>query len=361
MFKAITRSDVCHGLTTQEDIYNYWGDVVVKKGTTISNLQAELNLTNQPHWIWTTTTQPFSPPSDSIRLQYTAQELEFKIESIRRLTQSKSPPQNFLSIIWRHAGYIANLNKTTLAHPLSFTQIYANPSNALRNAYSTSILVDKICRAQNLPESEIASIVSAALTMNWPIFSTQDKLNSFKAPPTRDEMKIIMDHPMLASNALKSMGLNNSQWISAIEQHHEEPDGKGYPRKLTNDETYIGAKIIRLCDRYIAMTSSRRHRQPMLTTTALKSIGELISDKEIKKNLLDELGNYPPGSYWLDNKTGHLWYSISNSKTGQIKLVNLFTFETCPPSQLSIQETTIDPLHERHPSKLTMQLHPILV
>jgi hypothetical protein len=357
MFKAITRSDVCHGLTAQEDIYNYWGDLVVKKGSLIPNLQTEINLTNHPHWIWTANSQPLTPPCDLIQLQHPAQELEYKIESLRRLTQKTKLPQNFLSIIWRHANYITNLNKTFAAHPVSCSQIYANPSNALRNAYSTSILVEKICRAQHLPEIETTSIVSASLTMNWPIFVTQDKLNSFKSAPSRDQIKTIIEHPTSAANLLKSMGLTNQQWLTSVEQHHEEPDGKGYPKKLIDAEIYIGAKIIRLCDRYIAMTSARRHRQPMLTKDALKSINELISDQAIKKSLIDELGDYPPGSYWRDHKNGHIWYSISPQKTSTSILVNLITFETSSSSHLTLEETIIDPSHDRHPSKHATQIY----
>mgnify|MGYP000060338761 CR=1 FL=1 len=60
------------------------------------------------------------------------------------------------------------------------------------------------------------------------------------------------------------------EWISRIprwpeaalmiQQHHERPDGQGYPKKLTNDQICAGAKILAIADTFFAITNERADR-----------------------------------------------------------------------------------------------------
>jgi two-component system response regulator RpfG len=60
------------------------------------------------------------------------------------------------------------------------------------------------------------------------------------------------------------------EWISRIplwqeaalmvQQHHERPDGQGYPEKLTNDQICAGAKILAIADTFFAITNERADR-----------------------------------------------------------------------------------------------------
>ena len=47
----------------------------------------------------------------------------------------------------------------------------------------------------------------------------------------------------------------------AVLQHHEQPDGQGYPLGLTNEKIHPYAKIISIADAYHAMTSNRFYQQ----------------------------------------------------------------------------------------------------
>jgi len=58
-----------------------------------------------------------------------------------------------------------------------------------------------------------------------------------------------------------------------VYQHHERPDGKGYPKGLTNEKICDGAKIIAICDAYYAMTNYKANRK--VKRSALRTVAEI--------------------------------------------------------------------------------------
>ncbi len=73
---------------------------------------------------------------------------------------------------------------------------------------------------------------------------------------TDDELKTLRSHPRLGAEVLKT--LPASQEIEqAVEWHHEEFDGSGYPRGLRGDDIPLWARIIAVADAYANMTSER--------------------------------------------------------------------------------------------------------
>ncbi len=46
-------------------------------------------------------------------------------------------------------------------------------------------------------------------------------------------------------------------------RHHERVDGKGYPSHLTGNQIPIAARIIQICDAWLAMTSNHSYQLPI--------------------------------------------------------------------------------------------------
>jgi diguanylate cyclase (GGDEF)-like protein len=77
-------------------------------------------------------------------------------------------------------------------------------------------------------------------------------------PLGADEMAQVRTHPEIGAEMLAGQGLEDLRsWVIA---HHERPDGKGYPLKLTDGQIPLEAKIIAVADAYEAMTSDRVYR-----------------------------------------------------------------------------------------------------
>jgi HD-GYP domain-containing protein (c-di-GMP phosphodiesterase class II) len=128
------------------------------------------------------------------------------------------------------------------------------------------------------------------------------------------ERKMILTHPILGYNLLKSFSFPLAVSIAALE-HHERENGEGYPQKLTGDKISLYAKIIAVACSYEALTADRPHRDAKDGYTGmldlLKNDGKQY-DETIIRALVFSLSIYPIGLYVL----------LSNGKKAQVIDVN---------------------------------------
>ncbi|AEV30336.1 diguanylate cyclase (GGDEF) domain-containing protein [Sphaerochaeta pleomorpha str. Grapes] len=96
------------------------------------------------------------------------------------------------------------------------------------------------------------------------ILNNPGKLN----PKEWEEMK---RHPETGYRILSASN-DFSDIATAILEHHERWDGKGYPRGLSGEAISIQARVITIADAYDAMTSERAYRKPMDIEDAIKEI-----------------------------------------------------------------------------------------
>lgn len=94
-----------------------------------------------------------------------------------------------------------------------------------------------------------------------------------KAGTLTDEEKYLMQaHPTMAAGLMERM----EGWQPAaqmVAQHHEKPDGSGYPKRLKNDDICDGAKILAIIDAFEAVTL--KHSDRGLSRSILRAIAEV--------------------------------------------------------------------------------------
>jgi chemotaxis protein histidine kinase CheA len=93
-----------------------------------------------------------------------------------------------------------------------------------------------------------------------------------------DELKQLRAHPDHAAGLLARM----HGWEEAarmVREHHEMPDGKGYPAGLKGDQICEGARIIAIVDAFESITT--KHAQRGQGRSVLRAIAEInASDKQ---------------------------------------------------------------------------------
>ncbi|MCW9035829.1 MAG: HD domain-containing protein [Alphaproteobacteria bacterium] len=100
-----------------------------------------------------------------------------------------------------------------------------------------------------------------------------DAILSKAGPLTDDEYGVIKTHPGIGGNLMRDHPLAGAA-INHIVQHHERPDGKGYPYGLAKDQIPVQSRIVGLVDAFDAMTSTRSYRKGMPLEKALSIIEE---------------------------------------------------------------------------------------
>jgi len=89
---------------------------------------------------------------------------------------------------------------------------------------------------------------------------------------TAEDKQLLHEHPTQAAGLLQRM----PGWDAAAEmvaQHHEMPDGGGYPLGIKSAEIYPGAKILAIVDAFEAVTLKHSHRGQ--TRSLIRAIAEV--------------------------------------------------------------------------------------
>lgn len=90
---------------------------------------------------------------------------------------------------------------------------------------------------------------------------------------TDEEFALVKEHPVIGRRILEGVkGFAN--YLGAVELHHENWDGTGYPKRQKGEETPIDARIIHVSDAYDAMTTDRSYRRGMTHERAIAIIVE---------------------------------------------------------------------------------------
>lgn len=96
-----------------------------------------------------------------------------------------------------------------------------------------------------------------------------------------EEMRYVRMHSMLSYEILESYGY--SEFIlQSILYHHENYDGTGYPGNLSGEMIPIGARILRVCDTFAALTADRPYRKCFDLDTTLELMIEEVKNFDIR-------------------------------------------------------------------------------
>lgn len=83
-----------------------------------------------------------------------------------------------------------------------------------------------------------------------------------------EEIRYIRSHSMMGALILQEKGYSQ-KIIDMVKFHHENCDGSGYPMNLTREDIPIGARILRVCDVFAALTADRPYRKAFDIDTAM--------------------------------------------------------------------------------------------
>jgi HD-GYP domain-containing protein (c-di-GMP phosphodiesterase class II) len=88
-----------------------------------------------------------------------------------------------------------------------------------------------------------------------------------------EEFTVIKQHPEIGRRILEGVH-GFAPYLAAVELHHENWDGTGYPHGQAGETTPLAARIIHVSDAYDAMTTNRPYRQGMSHEDALTILRE---------------------------------------------------------------------------------------
>lgn len=134
----------------------------------------------------------------------------------------------------------------------------------------------------------------AALTMNISMVDLQARLATQVSPLTTLQREAIHHHPTRSAEILDKAGITDNAWLESVAQHHELPDGSGYPQRAT--EVGELATLLRFADVYTARLSARATRPAMSAQQAGRELHLLADSNPLAGALIKAFGIFPPGT-----------------------------------------------------------------
>jgi HD-GYP domain-containing protein (c-di-GMP phosphodiesterase class II) len=111
----------------------------------------------------------------------------------------------------------------------------------------------------NLDRDEIERIRVGALLHDIGKIGIADSVLQKPGALTDEETALVKRHPEIGRRILEGVH-GFAPFLAAVEFHHENWDGTGYPRGQSGEQTPIDARIIHVADAYDAMTTDRPYR-----------------------------------------------------------------------------------------------------
>jgi putative two-component system response regulator len=140
-----------------------------------------------------------------------------------------------------------------------------------------------IAKEMGLPEEQIEGLRMAGLIHDLGKINVPAEILSKPGGLNDLQYGLIKMHPQTGHDVLTEIEF---PWPVAeiVLQHHERPDGSGYPQGLVGEEIMLEARILAVADVVEAMASHRPYRPPLGIDKALEEISQnsgVLYDPEV--------------------------------------------------------------------------------
>lgn len=189
-------------------------------------------------------------------------------------------------------------------------------------------------------DERIRLLMKAALTMNIATLDLQGRLAAQGVKPTPAQLDLLRAHPLQGAQALRDAGVDDTQWLAAVEQHHEQSDGGGYPNGLRD----LGElpRVLRHLDVFMAKMAPRAMRPPLPTQLAARQLYQEDGGGPVSAAIIKEFGIYPPGEF-VQLKSGEQAVVVRRAANARTPLAAAITDRHGMPMVNTVMRDTAKP------------------
>jgi len=210
----------------------------------------------------------------------------------------------------------------------------------IQHAMRTAVIGLLIANRLKWSVSASNIVIKCALTMNLSMLELQGALAVSAAKPNAVQRRVIFNHPRRSREMLEAAGITDLLWLAAVEQHHEQPGGCGYPAGIT--DVNVVASLVRCADVYATEVNEQPGRQAMPPDRLIRKIYKNEPDNPFVGALAKEFGIYPPGSI-VSLKSGEAGLVIRRGTTFSTPVVAALTNRYGRPLANPIRRDTARP------------------
>jgi HD-GYP domain-containing protein (c-di-GMP phosphodiesterase class II) len=207
------------------------------------------------------------------------------------------------------------------------------------HAVHTALLGTLMAQRMGWPEERILTLIQAALTMNIAIVELQGRMAAQDTLVLDRQRAQLAQHPAAAVATLQAAGITNEEWLTAVAEHHERPDGSGYPRKINSVSPM--AQALGLADVFLAKITPRVLRAALPTQEAARQLFRENKGSPMAMAIIKEFGIYPPGDF-VKLKSGESAVVVRRSANANAPLVASVTDAAGLPIVSTVRRDTAE-------------------
>ena len=158
--------------------------------------------------------------------------------------------QACLNVILKSPKFFVKIFKMLSRHPYS-----------MKHSVLTSFFSVMLGRSESLESEKSLEILGLGAMLHDIGMGQLEFDAEEKEELNPKEWKEVKEHPEIGARLMDSVKGINPQVRTIIMQHHEQPNGMGYPNKLREKEIYYLSKIVSIADSFAALISPRPFRE----------------------------------------------------------------------------------------------------
>ena len=178
-------------------------------------------------------------------------------------------------------------------------------SAELKHGAVVSNLAYDVAKELGLDEKECYQLAIAGMLHDIGKLKLEGYINGQEQNPmVIEELKYVRMHSTLGYEILKDQGYSDYV-LESILYHHENFDGSGYPSNRSGKDIPMGARILRVCDVYAALSMDRPYRKALEKDEVLRLMIDEIKNFDMQVFLAFQRVIHKGGNYGIKKETGY--------------------------------------------------------
>ena len=262
------------GMVIECPVYDYWGDIVLEKDTTLGTKDVvtvgdtgigEIFILNE--YAEDIQLKPSIKPETSGALSKGLRRI--MIEARATMTNKSAAIIDTSQIDHLVEEAIAELSAAN-NDDISVSGCFSLKDYNYVHPVKVAIISLLVGKSVGMDDDELKNMGMAALLQNTGYVLIPQGILEKPGPLTESEIQMVQKHPVYGAEILQRYTRVNPEVIDILTQHHERWNGGGYPNQLKQNAIGKAAQIIGITDTCIALASKRPHREEFLPVFAIE-------------------------------------------------------------------------------------------
>jgi HD-GYP domain-containing protein (c-di-GMP phosphodiesterase class II) len=294
--RLIDPSDLKVGEPLPCDAYDAKGKLLLRRGQVITSASQIEKL--KRHALWAGSAPSHEPAAAEPDRKPSPLSIILAVRRQLHLLSAAPVGDDVSKPLMQMAAMVQRACKANADVALASILMHREGSYAIRHSVNAAIACQIAGAAMSFSAADLSTVVVAALTMNFGMLDLQQRLQEV-GPLSDEQRRDVSGHCERGVAWLQQRGVDNEHWLEIVRDHHERPDGSGYPARKAGDAIHPTTQLVSLADIYCARVSSRACRSAMLPNVALRRLflneGAAVNEHHAA-SFIKTLGIYPPGT-----------------------------------------------------------------